>query len=122
MILDTNILIAYLQPEHNVISTLQNWARHGRSLSISSITRAELLSWPKLTTSDRVTAARFLLQFFSVPFDDRLADLASDLRRKHPKLELPDAAIAATALAHDDFLVTRDSGFDRIHELKLIKI
>ncbi|MBI4175031.1 type II toxin-antitoxin system VapC family toxin [Candidatus Berkelbacteria bacterium] len=122
MTLDTNILIAYLANEAPVVHQLTDWKTSGRPLIISSVTRAELISWSKLSNAKVETAREFLLQFISVSFDDRVADLAGRLRRRYPKLELPDAAIAATALLSDGLLVTRDQDFRRVTGLRLVII
>jgi predicted nucleic acid-binding protein len=73
MVLDTNILIAYLKGEPGVVD------------------------------------------------DDRLAEIAAGFSRLY-RLRLPDAAIAATAAAQGMPLVTRDRGFRKVHEIRLIEM
>jgi len=106
MLLDSNILIAYLKGEPSIIETLSRWRREARVLVISSISVAEVLALPVLTPSDIQIVTRFLRTFLSIPFDDRLAETAARLARFH-RLRLPDAAIAATAIDHGMPLVTR---------------
>ncbi|MBI3290848.1 hypothetical protein HYZ76_01040 [Candidatus Falkowbacteria bacterium] len=52
MIIDTNIIILYLNGDKKVINGLTEWKRQGRALFISSITVAEVLSLPNLTKSE----------------------------------------------------------------------
>ncbi len=56
----------------------------------------------------------------SVPFDDTLAEIAAKFRRTY-KLELPDAAIAATATMLELPLVTQDQQFKRIKKITVIE-
>lgn len=121
MIVDTNILIAYLQGDEVVIDTLSQWKRAGRVLFISSISRAEVLSRPGLTDAEIAEILLFFKDFASALFDDHLADLAGGLRRRY-LLSLPDAAIAAAALVRRVPLVTRDRQFQRVRELTVVEI
>lgn len=121
MIVDTNILIAHLQGDEVVIGTLSQWKRSGRVLFISSISRAEVLSHPDLTGMEISEILLFFTHFASVSFDDQLAEVAGDLRRRY-SLSLPDAAIAATALTRGVPLVTRDRALRRVREITVVKI
>lgn len=119
MILDTNIVIGLFKNEPSLVHWF-NQVRHSHPISISSVTRAEVLSEPKSTAAQRKRIATFLTLFRSISFDDEVADLVAQLRRTYPKLRVPDAAIAATALSKDIQLVTRDRGFQKVRELELI--
>jgi hypothetical protein len=121
MVLDTNILIAYLNGEGKVIKMLSEWKSSGRALFISTISKAEVLSLPQLLPKDIEKIRFFLNNFFSVPFDDSIAEKAAFIRRIY-KLKLPDAGIAATALAYNLPLVTRDCQFKKIKEIIVIEI
>ncbi len=56
-----------------------------------------------------------------LPLDETIAIQAIQLRRKHKKLKLGDAIIAATALVYNLTLITRNiSDFKNISELKTI--
>lgn len=116
MTLDTNILIAYLDGEKAVVDFVLEQKEAGRALFISSIVVAELLSLPKLVDTDFRRMEDFITNFISVPFDNAIAISAASLRRKY-RLDLPDAAIAATALIRQTPLITRDRGFRKISEL-----
>ncbi len=121
MVLDTNILIAYLNGEEKVIKMLSEWKNSGRALFISTISKAEVLSLPQLLPKDIEKIRFFLNNFFSVPFDDSIAEKAAFIRRIY-ELKLPDAGIAATALAYNLPLVTRDRQFKKIKEIIVIEI
>lgn len=121
MLIDTNVLIAYLNGEEEVIRTLTEW-KLSTSLLISSINRAEILSRPNLTADEIRFILSFLKSFVSISFTDTLADLAAELRR-HYRLSLPDAAIAATAIYNGVPLVTRDvQDFQKIKQLSIVTI
>lgn len=122
MTIDTNILIAHLQGDEAVIKALSIWKLSGRVLLISSIVRAEVLSRPDLTDPDIYEILKFLGNFSSVPFDDRIAEYAGKLRRAY-RITLPDAGIAATALYHNTALVTRNQkDFTKIAGLQIVSI
>ncbi len=119
MVLDTNILIAYLNGEPAVVDALCRWREEGRALLISSVSLAEVLALPALGPSDLRLVTRFLRTFLSIAFDDHVAEVAAGLSRAY-RLKLPDAAIAATALIHAVPLVTRDRVFRRLAEVELV--
>jgi tRNA(fMet)-specific endonuclease VapC len=82
---------------------------------VASVVRAELQFGAR--NSSRVEAnlallATFLAPFASVPFDDFAADyygrIRADLHRSGELIGPNDMLIAATALAHDLVLVTRN--------------
>lgn len=121
MVLDTNILIAYLNGEPKVVKILSDWKSSGRVLFISPISRAEILALPKISPADIEKIRLFLNDFLSIPFDDSVAESAAFIKRIY-KLKLPDAGIAATALARNLPLVTRDRRFYKIKEITVIRI
>lgn len=119
MVIDTNILIAYLNGGEEIITIISDWKSEGRILFISSISVAEVLSLPSLSGDNIDIIKRFLGNFISISFDDAVAESASLLRRNY-YLEIADAAIAATALTRNIPLVTRDKQFRKIKELTII--
>jgi len=121
MLLDTNILIAYLNGESKVVKILSDWKSSGRVLFISSISKAEILALPKISSSEASNIRLFLNDFLSIPFDDSIAESTAFLKRIY-KLNLPDAGIAATALTRHLPLVSRDRQFLKIKEITVIKI
>ncbi len=121
MILDTNILIAYFNGELKVVRTISDWKQSGRVLFISSISTAETLAIPTLSPDDADKIRAFLKNFLSIPFDDVVAEATAVLKRTY-RLDLPDAAIAATSLTRNLPLVTRDRRFRKIKEITVIEI
>ena len=121
MILDTNILIAYLDGETSVAEKIVQWKQEGRGVFVSSISIAEILSLSLLTPTEVEKIKSFLGNFVSVAFDEEIAEATALFRRKY-HLELPDAAIAATAFTQKSPLVTRDHQFRKIQEITVIEI
>jgi predicted nucleic acid-binding protein len=78
-------------------------------LYISVITRIEVLSYPKQTTESEAEAGAFLDTLTVVPLIEEVEKTAISIRRfGSPRLKLPDAVIAATAIALNGVLVTND--------------
>lgn len=121
MVLDTNILIAYLNGDERVIQQLIAWRDSDTPLYISPIVRAEILSYPAVSQTDIARIRAFLQQFSSLTLDDDLVESAALIRRAY-RLALPDALIAASALTQGVPLITRDKQFSKIKELKVIKL
>lgn len=121
MTLDTNIIIAYLNGEQSIVTTLTDWKREGRPLFVSSLTVGEVLSLQNLTPRDIQKIKTFLAALIVVSFDGPIAERAASLRRLY-RLLLPDAGIAATALEYAVPLVTRDRIFQKVKELTVISI
>src|SRR3989344_2999336 len=97
MILDTNILVAYLNGEIQVINTIDDWKTKGFALFVSVVSASEALSLPTLSPQDIEDIRRFLGGFIILPYDERLVENVAMLRRTY-RLALPDAAIAASAI------------------------
>lgn len=121
MLIDTNILISYINGDTLAMEALSSWKQEGKALFISSVTVTEVLSYPPLTVSEIDDAKEFLAGFVAIDFDTELAEIAAFLRRAY-RLSTPDAAIAATAILHRLPLVTRDKQFVRIKELLVVSI
>lgn len=121
MVVDTNILIACLDAEPRAATVLSEWKQEGRALLISSVSIAEALAIAPVTAEEVEKIKAFLREFISIPFDDAIAETAGFLRRKY-RLEIPDAAIAATAFSRNVPLVSRDRQFRKIAEITIIEI
>ncbi|HIJ88215.1 MAG TPA: type II toxin-antitoxin system VapC family toxin [Desulfuromonadales bacterium] len=102
-LIDTNIIIYYLEGEHAAVSFLRT--NRGK-LAISFITWMETLSFPFSADEEQVVRA-FLQEFRLIEISSPVMELSVEIRRKK-KLKLPDAIIAASAIHHDLILVTRD--------------
>ncbi len=95
-ILDTNILIDQLRG----ITKAKIFADSlGDGVTISSISVAELYGGVR-SAEQKIKVGRFVESFRILPFDTEVAELAGDYMRQYYRshaVELPDAAIAATA-------------------------
>ena len=102
-LVDTNIIIYYLEGEQAAISFLRT---HRGKLAISSITWMETLSHPFSSDEEQVVRA-FLQEFRRIEISSSVMELSVEIRRMK-KMKLPDAIIAASAVHHDLMLVTRN--------------
>ena len=100
-LLDTNILIDYLR---GLSPAREELGRYERK-AISVVTWMEVLigATPETERGTR----DFLDSFTRIAVDDRVAERAVFLRRKH-HVSLPDAIVWASAQVHSMLLVTRD--------------
>ncbi|MBI4937282.1 MAG: type II toxin-antitoxin system VapC family toxin [Nitrosomonadales bacterium] len=84
--------------------------------SISIITEIELLSFSGLSDEEEQRIHDLLLVLDRVQLSDTVRDLTIRLRRNN-RLKLPDAIIAASALAQQAILLTNDQTFASIDGL-----
>ena len=118
-LIDTNVVIDYLgnkissegmQFMNNVVDAIPN---------ISVITKIEVLGF-NTTDEQYQILTDFMDDAIVFELTEEVADLCIGLRKKY-KSKLPDAIIAATALAAKATLITRNtSDFKNIKGLKLI--
>lgn len=114
-LLDSNILIYYLEGKHEVCPFVEE---KKRPIFISTISVAELLAKPALKKTQLAAIEHFLKNFSLIEFDNKIAKRTAALKRKYG-IRLPDAIIAATAATHRLTLISRDSIFKKIREIKL---
>ncbi len=110
VLLDTDVLIDHLvDPSRSITSSVG-------SAAYSSITRAELYSG---INADEAVIDRLLVNFEEIPIDRSIAEEAGRIRRI-VKIKLPDALIAATAIATKRHLYTRNvRDYKKVKRLKL---
>jgi predicted nucleic acid-binding protein len=101
-VLDSNFCMNFLNKR---IETLP-----GGELYISQITRIELLSKPEFMGSSnaRQEASDFISKTTVIPIYGEVEYLTIRIRRTNPRIKLPDAIIAATALALNGTLLSCD--------------
>lgn len=121
MILDTNIIIAYLNGEAKVVETIREWFSLGLGLYISTITYAEVLALPEASTRDLDLMRQFLDLFVAIPVDKQMAEETAAIKRAEG-LKFPDAAIAATARHLNATLVTRDKRLHKVNGLDVVSL
>ena len=118
---DTNTVIYYLQQQFPPAA--ENFIDDILKLSppfISVITEIELLCWKTPLESDRKLLHDFIHDALVFELAQPIKFKTADIRREY-KIKLPDAIIAATALANTLTLITRNAkDFESIEGLSLI--
>ncbi len=112
-LLDTNIVLGFLQQQPNLMKLFQV-ELSGRPYLVSEITRIELLGYPNLTQAEEKVIAEFLGFVEILPIHHQIANRVIQLRRLTTRLKLPDAIIAATAIEHQLILVSCDKIFSTL--------
>jgi predicted nucleic acid-binding protein len=88
-------------------------------LTVCSTVQIEVLGWSHLLADDYAAFKKLFAQIVNYSLDDMVIDRAIEIRQKYI-IELPDAIIAATALAHKLTLWTANTkDFQHIAGLKL---
>lgn len=88
---------------------------------ISAITELELLSFHGLDATQQVWLDAFLADIGIIELDARVKALTVQLRRAH-RLRLPDAIIAASAVAYAATLLTNDQRLLALPSLRCQKL
>lgn len=111
--LDSNILIGYLNGDGHIISALQSWRSAGRVFFISHASVIEVLSLASLTSAQIARIENFLSDFIVISLDMDISRRAAALRRAH-KLSLADSIIVASAESNNLPLITRDKTLQKL--------
>jgi predicted nucleic acid-binding protein len=106
VMLDSNAVIDILKNEAAFTALEQKFPE--AAFCISVITQIEVLGYPAITPEAEQQILDFLKDITIVNLDDLIVEAAIAIRRLKT-VKLPDAIIAATALALGATLVTRDS-------------
>ena len=116
MLLDSNILIYGANGEHPALDVILDRT----DLAAASVTRIETLGFHRLSENERRWLETTFERMKILALDDAVAARAIALRQER-KMGLADAIIAATALAHDRPLVTRnEEDFRHVAGLRVI--
>jgi tRNA(fMet)-specific endonuclease VapC len=116
--LDTNAIVALLQGHQLLTTELQQ----SEWIGISVISQLEFLAFQALPEQDRQLFKTFCQRVEIINLhsnDSFLIDHALHFCINY-KLKLPDAIIAASALQNNAILITEDTDFKNITELKII--
>jgi predicted nucleic acid-binding protein len=119
-LIDTNAAIDYLgeaMPQSG-LAFMDNLI--DKEYCISVISRIELYAYSKLTEKDKETLDIFTGQASVLNINDDIIEQTIELRKTY-KTRLPDAIIAATALANSYVLVTNnEKDFSNIKGIKIV--
>lgn len=120
--LDTNAIIYFFKNDASAVSVIEPLVGEGSICYASAITELELFSFSKMSTDEYEAIDELFRTISVIPLDSRIARLAGELRQLY-RIEVPDSAIAATALFTGSTLLTRNTrDFRRIPDLKLLPI
>jgi len=106
-LLDSNILIGFLNGSQKEIDFVMNAEKDSKSLCFSVISKIEILSLNNLNEEKIQNIEKFLSVFHELYLSDDVSLLSARLRR-NLKLTLGDAIILATAILRRMILVTND--------------
>jgi predicted nucleic acid-binding protein len=107
-ILDTNTIVDYIGDKFPQHSALAMDKLVNEELNVSIIVKIETLGFNgEESEMQKLNDFLSLAKIFYV--DDFIADKTIDLRKKYRKLKLGDAIIAATALANNLILISRNT-------------
>ena len=87
--------------------------------NISVITKIETRSWRSPIIQEEISVEAFVDFSNIIALSDSIVEKCIEIRR-NCKVKTPDAIIAATAIVNDFVLLTSDSDFNRIPNLKII--
>ncbi|MEK7655148.1 MAG: type II toxin-antitoxin system VapC family toxin [Patescibacteria group bacterium] len=123
IVLDTNIIIAFLKGDATISAWFASQRIRGSDmLGISIITVTELLSFPDATDEDLHYIQRWLKSsVWILPIDERIAIHAGELCRKF-RLKTADAIIAATTKHNRAALLKRDKDFKKVKDLSFVSL
>ncbi len=115
MLIDSNIIIYAMRPEH---SFLRQFIAE-KSPAVSALSCIEVLGYHKLLDRERVLLEAFFAAAPLLPITELVVAQAVKLRQQR-KISLGDVIIAATAMVHNLTLVSRNaSDFEWISGLRL---
>ncbi len=110
-VLDTNCLLMLLDGRVRPRLLVPGYA-------VSIVSEMELLCFPGITPDQEKTIRSFLSQMHMVGLEDAVRNGAIFLRRKY-RIKLPDAIVAATGMVMNATVVTDDSHFSRLEEVRI---
>ena len=116
--LDTNAVVALLRGDARIVS----WLKAAEWIGISVISQIEFLAFAGLTAPDRTLFTEFLHRSHVVGLTGNATELINQIvhiRQTH-RLKLPDAIVAASALAMNATLLTADQHLKNVPQLKIV--
>jgi hypothetical protein len=118
--LDTNAIIYYQKRDPRVVPVLREiLGDPTTSVYVSTITEAELFSFPNLSDEEKEIIDNILQTVSLIPPISQIARITGDIRATY-RLKLADSFIAATAFFTGSTLLTRNvKDFKKISGLRL---
>ncbi len=114
---DTNAVIDYLE---NKLPEKATAFMDNLDMQLSVISRIELLSWSRISPQQLNQLSGFIYASQIYNLSEEIIQNTINIRKLN-KIKLPDAVIAATAVAHHLTLITRNTtDFNKIEKLELI--
>jgi predicted nucleic acid-binding protein len=107
LVLDTNAVINILNNKEKFRFLSEAFPDNEKVVSV--ITQIELLGYPDITKEIDELIRSFLDGIVIILPDIEIVETAIQIRRNKPTLKLPDAIIAASAIALNATLVTNDN-------------
>jgi predicted nucleic acid-binding protein len=111
---DTNTLIHLLGNKIEIVDFLT-----GKQVSISVITELELYGKQNLSPAEASIIDMLIENCFVIDILQPIKQIVKKIKQKY-RIKLPDAIVAATAVYLDIPLVSFDTDFNKIEELKLV--
>ena len=110
---DTNTTIYYLQQQFpKAAEKFMDDVLKESQPCMSAITEIELLCWKTPTEKDDEVLNNFINDSVIIELERPVKLKAAEIRKRHKKIKLPDAIIAATAVVYDyDVTHPEYSGF-----------
>ena len=116
MLLDSNVIIYTAKPQHDEIRRFID----GQPLFVSAISIVGVLGYQSLNSEERIYLERFFETANVLTLSNSVIAQAVTLRQLR-RMTLGDALVAATALTHQETLITRNvKDFDWIDGLKVV--
>jgi predicted nucleic acid-binding protein len=115
LLLDSNIIIYYLQGNRIAYNLIEN-----NNIFISVITEMELLSYKNLTVKEEKIITDLLSIFTIIPLKDSIKDKAIQLRKSY-NIKLPDSIIVSSAIYLDCSFVSADRQLLDIEDASVVR-
>ncbi|MYC38754.1 MAG: type II toxin-antitoxin system VapC family toxin [Chloroflexi bacterium] len=104
MLIDSNIVIYSVQPDHFALRLFLNTLPR----TVSVVSYIEALGYQRLSDDARIQLTEFFEGARILPLTDAVAEQAINLRQQR-RMGLGDSIIAATAITHNLTLVTHNT-------------
>lgn len=115
ILIDTNVIIYHLSGSEGLELLLSD-----KELYISAITYSELLC-KQLPVKEQEILNDYLSSVQIIHTNNFICEVAAELKKQY-RLKLPDALIAATCFFLNLPLFTFDNDFNKIEDLKILKL